>query len=114
MVDENYDKILEKISRTSGVDKGELERRVEAKRAKLAGLISREGAAQVIAAELGINFDNEKLKINELLSGMRKVNTLGKIIRLSPVRTFVTKRGDEGKVVNFVLADDTSNIKVVL
>jgi ssDNA-binding replication factor A large subunit len=30
------------------------------------------------------------------------------------VRTFTTKKGDEGKVSNFVLADDTSNIKVVL
>ena len=45
---------------------------------------------------------------------MRKVNVVGKIINLSPVRSFTTKKGDEGKVVNLVLADDTSNIKVVL
>jgi len=114
MVDENYDKIVGKISKSSGLEKEEIERRIEAKRAKLAGLISKEGAAQVIAAELGISFDNEKLKINELLSGMRKVNVVGKIINLSPVRSFTTKKGDEGKVVNLVLADDTSNIKVVL
>ena len=113
-MDENYVKILEKISRSSGLEKEELERRVEAKRAKLAGLISKEGAAQVIAAELGISFDNEKLKINELLSGMRKVNVVGQVINLSPVRTFTTKKGDEGKVVNLTIADDTSNIKVVL
>jgi len=114
MVDENYDKIVGKISKSSGLEKEEIERRIEAKRAKLAGLISKEGAAQVIAAELGISFDNEKLKINELLPGMRKVNVVGKIINLSPVRSFTTKKGDEGKVVNLVLADDTSNIKVVL
>jgi len=114
MMDENYDKIVGKISKSSGLEKEEIERRIEAKRAKLAGLISKEGAAQVIAAELGISFDNEKLKINELLSGMRKVNVVGKIINLSPVRSFTTKKGDEGKVVNLVLADDTSNIKVVL
>ena len=63
MGDENYVRILEKMAKASGLDKEELERRVEAKRAKLSGLISKEGAAQVIAAELGINFDNEKLKI---------------------------------------------------
>ncbi len=114
MGDENYDKIVEKISKSSGLEKEEIERRVEAKRAKLAGLISKEGAAQVIAAELGISFDNEKLKIDELLPGMRKVNIIGKIISLSPVRTFTTKKGDEGKVVNLIVADDTSNIKVVL
>jgi len=114
MVEGNYDKIIEKISKSSGLEKEEIERRIEAKRAKLAGLISKEGAAQIIAAELGISFDNEKLKINELLSGMRKVNVVGKIINISPVRNFTTKKGDAGKVVNFVLADDTSNIKVVL
>jgi len=114
MGDKNYLKVIERISKSSGLEKEEIDRRVEAKRAKLAGLISKEGAAQVIAAELGISFDNEKLKINELLSGMRKVNVVGKIINLSPVRTFTTKKGDEGKVVNFVIADDTSNIKVVL
>ena len=114
MMDENYDKIVGKISKSSGLEKEEIERRIEAKRAKLAGLISKEGAAQIIAAELGISFDNEKLKIDELLAGMRKVNVVGKIINLSPVRNFTTKKGDEGKVVNLVLADDTSNIKVVL
>jgi len=110
----NYEKIIEKIAKSAGLEKEEIERRVEAKRAKLSGLISKEGAAQVVAAELGISFDNEKLKIDELLPGMRKVNLVGKIINLFPVRTFTTKKGDEGKVCNFVLADDTSNIKVVL
>ncbi|MCK9595609.1 DUF2240 family protein [Candidatus Pacearchaeota archaeon] len=111
---ENYERIIEKISKKSNVEKEEIERRVEAKRAKLSGLISREGAAQVVAAELGISFDNEILKIEELLPGMRKVNTLGKVMNISPVRTFKTKKGDEGKVANLFIADDTSNIKVVL
>jgi ssDNA-binding replication factor A large subunit len=110
----NYEKILDRVAISSGVEKEELERRVEAKRAKLSGLISKEGALQVIAAELGISFENERLKINELLPGMRKVNFVGKIINLSPVRTFNTKKGDEGKVANMMIADDTANIKVVL
>jgi len=111
---ENYEGVLEKIAQISGLEKEEISRRVEAKRAKLAGLISQEGAAQIVAAELGINFDNEKLKINELLPGMRKVNVVGKVINLFPVRTFTTKKGEEGKVANLFLADETSNVKVVL
>jgi len=94
MAEENYVKILERLARASDLEKEEIERRVEAKRAKLSGLISREGAAQVIAAELGVSFDDEKLKINELLPGMRKVNVIGKIIELFPVRTFTTKKGE--------------------
>jgi ssDNA-binding replication factor A large subunit len=114
MGDVNYEKVLDKIADSSGLGREEIDRRIEAKIAKLSGLISKEGAAQVIAAELGISFDNEKLKINELLSGMRKVNVVGQIINLFPVRNFTTKKGEEGKVVNFTIADDTSNIKVVL
>lgn len=114
MTEENYQRILKKVSKSSGLDEEELERRVEAKRAKLAGLISKEGAAQVIAAELGINFDNETLKIDELLSGMKKVNIVGKIVSLFPIRTFKNKKGEESKVANFILGDETSNIKIVL
>ena len=110
---ENYEKLLERISRASNLEKEEIDRRVEAKRSKLSGLISKEGAAQVIAAELGISFDNEKLKLNELVPGMKRVNAVGKVIKLFPVREF-NKNGREGKVANFLIADSTSNIKVVL
>ncbi len=114
MVFGNYDKVVEKIAKYSGLKTEEVSRKIEAKRAKLSGLISQEGAAQIVAAELGINFENEKLKIEELLPGMRRINLLGKVITLFPVRTFKTQKGEEGKVLNFILADETSNIKVVL
>lgn len=114
MVFGNYDKIVERIAKYSGLKIEEVNRKIEAKRAKLSGLISQEGAAQIVAAELGINFENEKLKIEELLPGMRKINISGKIISMFPVRTFKTQKGEEGKVLNFMLADETSNIKVVL
>jgi len=110
----NYERILDKISRISGLEKKELEQRIAAKRSKLSGLISPEGAAQVIAAELGISFEGEKLKINELLPSMRKVNTIGKVINIFPIRAFTTKRGETSKVVNFWIADETGNIKTVL
>lgn len=110
----NYERILDKIAKASGVDRSEIENMVEAKRSKLSGLISKEGAAQVIASELGVSFENEKLKIDELLPGMRNVTVTGKVITLFPVRSFKTKRGDESKVANMWIADDSSNIKVVL
>jgi len=111
---DNYSRIIEKISKISNISIEEIERKIEAKRAKLSGLISKEGAAQVVAAELGISFDNERLKIEELLPGMRKVNVVGKVVNIYPARTFKTKTGDDGKVANMFLADETSNIKVVL
>ena len=110
----NYERILERIARASGLVKSEIENMTEARRSKLAGFISREGAALIVAGELGVSFENEKLKIDELVPGMKNVNIVGKVINLFPVRSFTTKRGDESKVANMWVADDTSNIKVVL
>lgn len=109
----NYQQLIEFISESSGVSVSEIERKVEAKRAKLAGLISKEGAAQVIAAELNINFDKQIIKLSQIVPGMRKINLIGKIINLFPVREY-TKNGRKGRVASFVLADDTSNMRVVL
>lgn len=114
MTDANYEKIVEKIAESSGTDKEEIKRKIEAKRAKLSELISYEGAAQIVAAEYGINFEEQTLKINELLPSMRKVNLKGKIITQNPVRKFTNRKGEESKVANLFVADDTSNVKTVL
>ncbi len=109
----SYESLLERISSSSGVSKEELERRIEARRAKLSGLISREGAAQIIAVELNVTFDNVQLKISELMPGMRKVNVVGKVLNIFPVRSF-QKNGRSGKVANLIIADEGGNVKVVL
>lgn len=109
----NYEKLVEKISRTSGLEKGEIEKKVAAKQEKISGLISKEGAAQIVASELGISLDSEKSKIDELAPGMKRVNIIGKVINLFPVRSF-TRDGQERKVANLEIADETSNTKVVL
>lgn len=110
---QNYSQLVERIARSSGLSVEDIERRIEAKRAKLSGLISKEGAAQVVASELGISFDKEKMKIAELLIGMKRVNVVGKIIELASVRGY-NKDGRQGKIGSFVLADDTANIRTVL
>jgi len=56
---------------------------------------------------------DQDLKISELMSGMRKVNVVGKITSMFPVREF-EKNGNKGKVLNFILADDTGNTRIVL
>lgn len=109
----NYELLIDRISKAADLERSEVERKVEAKKAKLSGLISKEGAAQIIAAELGISFEEEDFKISELIGGLRKVNVVGKIMNIFPVREF-EKNGRKGKVANFVLADETGSTRVVL
>tara|TARA_Y100000310_G_scaffold273297_2_gene288702 strand:- start:416 stop:1405 length:990 start_codon:yes stop_codon:yes gene_type:complete len=110
---DNYESLLSRISESSKLEKEEIERKVEAKRAKLSGLVSKEGAAQIVAAELGINLDQEKLKISELVDGMKKANLVGKVIQIFPVREY-SKNGREGKVCNMRVGDASGNTRVVL
>lgn len=110
---DNYTQLLDFVSQNSGVPIDEIERRVEAKRAKLAGLISKEGALQIIAAELNISFDKQTIKISQIVPGMRKINIIGKIINLFPIREY-NKNGRSGRIGSFVLADETSNVRIVL
>jgi len=110
---DNYSTLVDKISRYSGLPSSEIEGKVEAKKSKLSGLISREGAAQIVAAELGISFENEVVKVKELSNGLRRANVIGKITRLYPVKEF-SKNGRSGKFASFMLGDETSNVRVVL
>lgn len=110
---ENYDLLIDRIASSAGLDRNEIMRRVEARRAKLSGLISKEGAAQIIAAEMGVKFDNVQLKISELMAGMKRINIFGKVINIFPIRSF-DKNGRSGKVANLIVADETGNVRVVL
>lgn len=109
----NYYQLIERIAKAVGVNVDEINRKVEAKRAKLSGLISREGAAQIIAAEMGINFEKQLLKVNELVTGMKKLNLVGKIVKMYPVREY-KKETREGKIGSFLVADETGMTRCVL
>lgn len=109
---QNYSQLLERISRASNLPVEDIERRIEAKRAKLSGLVSKDGAAQIVAAELGINFEKQRAKIAEL-DGMKRANFTGKIMKIFPVKEY-KKETREGKIGSMIVADDTGNVRVVL
>lgn len=106
--------IKEKIISSGKLHREELEARIKFKINELSGLISEEGAAHIIANELGIELIQEKarLKVKEVYAGMRNVNTLGKVVRKYEVREF-SKEDRTGKVCSLVLGDETGTIRVV-
>lgn len=106
--------IKEKILRSNTISPDELDLQIKDKINELSGLISEEGAAHIIANELGVDLlsGREKLKIKELYAGMRNVTTAGKVTRKFAIREFA--RGDKmGKVGSLVIGDETGTIRVV-
>ena len=112
-----YSDIVEKIVSEKGLSKEEVEEQIEAKIKQLSDLISKEGAAQIVANQYGVrvveNLTDKNFKINELPKGVGSVNALGKVVQLFGVRTF-NRNGKEGKVANMVVGDETGTIRLVV
>lgn len=108
--------IVAKIKQQSNLSEKEIEEKIDKKLDQLSGLISREGAAHIIANELGIKLfesSSGKLQIKNILAGMRNVETVGKVQRVFELREFKTEKRS-GKVASLVLGDETGTIRVVL
>jgi len=108
--------ITNKIKQEKGISDEEIDQKIEAKLKQLSGLISREGAAHIIANELGVKIFEQvsgKLQIKNILSGMRSVETVGKITKKFELREFQTKNR-AGKVSSLVIGDETGSIRVVM
>jgi len=116
MIKMPYNDILEKIQEKSGLTQEEIKEKIDGKLKQLSGLISREGAAHIVANELGVKLFSSlggKLQIKNILSGMRSVEVVGKVISVFELREFNSK-GRSGKVASFIIGDETGTIRVVM
>ncbi len=108
-----YEQLLDKIQTEKGIKKEEIEVQIKAKIAQLSGLISQEGAAHILANELGVNIGapEGKVTIKQLLAGMRNVTLVGKLLKMFDIREFDTG-ARKGKVGSFIIGDETGTIRV--
>ena len=111
-----YEEIILKINEKTNMSVAELEDRIEKKLKQLSGLISKEGAAHIVANELGVKIFEPlsgKLQIKNILTGMRDVETIGKVLQVSDTREFM--RNDAvSKVASMLIGDETGTIRVVM
>jgi ssDNA-binding replication factor A large subunit len=108
------DELVKRMSFASGLSEEEVRGKIDEKKDELSGLISDEGAAYIVAKEMGIQvIQQQKLNIESVVPGMQNVDIIGKIINISPVREFKTEKA-EGKVVNVTVADETGSIRLSL
>jgi len=109
------DELIRKISAGSGLEQEHVIKLIDEKQVELSGLVSEEGAAYLVAKELGVVLkrETEKLNIENIMPGMQNVDIAGKIVRISPIREFKTDKS-EGKVANVIVADKTGTVRLSL
>jgi len=107
--------LIDKITEISGLERSEIENKIEEKKKKLPD-ISEEGITRLVAKELGINLlraESKELKIKNIVPNMRNITFFGKITEMQPIREF--QAGDNiGRVQNIILEDETGRIRLSL
>ena len=111
-----YEQIIERIKKEAKVSEEEINGKIDSKMKQLSGLISKEGAAHIVANELGIKlFDSfsGKLQIKNIIVGLRSVETVGRVLQTYELREFTTNER-QGKVASLVIGDETGTMRIVM
>lgn len=112
-----YEDIVRILVEEKKVSEQEIQEKVKEKLRRLSGLISNEGAAQIVANEYGVDLlallKKRGVKINKISPGMMGVSVVGKVVKVNEVHSF-KKNDREGKVGSFLLGDETGILRVVL
>ena len=113
----SYEDIVKRIQEEKKLSREEIDKKIEQKISSLNDLISRQGAAHIVANQLGIKVmempSDSVTKVSEIPVGVNSVNSAVKVISMYGVREF-NKQGRSGKVANFLSGDETGSIRVVV
>lgn len=111
----SYEEIVARIKEVSNLSDAEIDSKVNGKLEQFSGLVSKEGAAHIMANELGIRLSRPAaslLKIANIVSGMQNVEVLGRVVAVYPAKAF-SSNGRSGQVGSAILGDETGTIRVV-
>ena len=104
----NFEEIVTKISTEKGLTHEEIEKKVKEKLNQLSDLISKDGAAHIVANELGVRVYEtpsstpKKVSIKELNPAFKNVELLVKVLKVNEIRNFKTS-SREGRVANVLV-----------
>ncbi|HII16188.1 MAG TPA: hypothetical protein HA362_07840 [Nanoarchaeota archaeon] len=117
MVALTYEEIRAKIKDATGVSESEIDNKVSQKLKQLSDLISKEGAAHIVANDMGVKiFQQQKhsrQKINEVMPMQRNVEVLARVVRNYGTRNFKTEK-KEGRVASFLMGDETGVMRATV
>jgi len=112
----DFDIVLQKIIEKTNLTNEEVQRKILEKQQELSNLVSKEGAAYIIAKELGIDIfpkTKRNLEIKNIVPKIRNLKLNARVVNIFPAKEFETK-GRKGKVASIILGDSTGTIRLSL
>lgn len=108
--------IIQKIIAKTGLSEEEVNKRVLEKQRELSGLVSLDGAAYIVAKELGLDLIERAFKRTEIKSispGIRNLSLVGRVTKVFEPREF-EREGKKSKVASIFLADSSGSMRMSL
>ena len=112
----DFNELLQKIIEKTGLSQEEVQKKILEKQRELSNLVSKDGAAYIIAKELGLDVftkTKRRLEIRNVVPKIRDLKITARVIRIFEPRNF-QKNGKKGKVASIILGDETGNIRLSL
>ncbi|MBS3062604.1 MAG: hypothetical protein J4203_01920 [Candidatus Diapherotrites archaeon] len=110
--------VVKKIIVYTGKARADIEKLMEAKKEKFAGLLTEAGAAFLVAKELGVDLEFEKniatrLKLGQLEEGMNNVDLEVGVKQVFQPKKF-EKGEKKGRLCNLLVADDSGEMRLTV
>jgi len=112
----DFDTIVNKIIEKTSLTNEDVKKKILEKQQELSNLVSKEGAAYIIAKELGLEMFpkvERKLEIKNIVPKIRNLKLGARVVRIFETREFETK-GRKGKVASLILGDASGTIRMSL
>ncbi|MEM2878444.1 MAG: DUF2240 family protein [Candidatus Hadarchaeales archaeon] len=118
-MEHSFDQMIERIVRDTGLNREEVLRRVNEKQRELDWFVTPEGAANIVARELGIVFERPEpetrsLRLQDLVPGMSRVEVIARVQRVQEVKEFRRSDGTTSSVGSIILYDGTGQARLTL
>jgi ssDNA-binding replication factor A large subunit len=112
----DFETIVNKIKEKTNLKEEEINRKVIEKQQELSNLVSKEGAAYIIAKELGLDIfpkTKRRLEIKNILPKLKNLNLTARVVNVFETKQF-RKKDKMGKVATVILGDATGTIRMSL
>lgn len=113
----DFNLLVTELENKSNLKKDDILNLVDKRYLEMKDLITKEGAIYLVARELDINLSENptgRMPIRNITLGMRNVNVIGRIFKVSKINEFIKSNGSAGRVCNIFIGDNTGFIRIPL
>jgi len=113
----DFNSLVAELENKTNLKKDNILNLVDKKYLEMKDLITKEGAIYLVARELGVDLPENtrgRSPIKNITPGMRNVNVIGRIFRISRIKEFIKSNGIAGRVSNIFIGDNTGFIRIPL